>query len=76
MSVPQTVQNWLELRQKHLQNPDSTPRVLPIVKIGPAWYFVDERLRELRNVADAMEAWRFETQGDLLSFVLQHGAFC
>ena len=27
-------------------------RVLPIERIGPKWYFVDERLRQYRNVLD------------------------
>ena len=28
------------------------PRVLPIEKFGHKWYFVDERLRQYRNVMD------------------------
>jgi hypothetical protein len=52
MAIPRLVQHWLQLRKQYEDHPDATPRVLPIVKIGPKWYFVDERLHERRNVLD------------------------
>ena len=56
MSVPKTVRYWLTLRAEYERRletePDPMPRVLPIAKIGRRWYFVDERLREYRNVLD------------------------
>ncbi|OGC62487.1 hypothetical protein A2264_01125 [candidate division WWE3 bacterium RIFOXYA2_FULL_46_9] len=54
MAIPKAVQHWLKLRSEYERRlkteDDPQPRVLPIVKIGRAWYFVDERLRQLRNV--------------------------
>lgn len=56
MSIPKTVRYWLTLRaeyERRLETErDPAPRVLPVVKIGRRWYFVDERLREYRNVLD------------------------
>jgi hypothetical protein len=57
MATPRLVRHWLTLRKEyerqleHNPNP-SMPRVLPIVKIGRKWYFVDDRLKENRNVLD------------------------
>jgi len=55
MAIPRQVQHWLQLRQEYERrlaiDPDPPmPRVLPIVKVGRKWFFVDERLREMRNV--------------------------
>lgn len=33
-------------------DPDAMPRVLPSTQIGRKWHFVDERLKENRNVLD------------------------
>ncbi|OIO55439.1 hypothetical protein AUJ46_01300 [Candidatus Peregrinibacteria bacterium CG1_02_54_53] len=63
MAIPKTVQHWLRLRKEYERRlktePDPQPRVLPIVKIGRKWHFVDEQLRENRNVTDPfdIEKW-------------------
>src|SRR5689334_19522580 len=46
------VRRWVELSRRYRENPNG-PRVLPIVKVGDEHYFVDERLRQLRNVTKA-----------------------
>lgn len=55
--VPKKVKQWLKLRRAYerrllKERYPKIPRVLPIEKIGPIWYFVDERLRQYRNVMD------------------------
>jgi hypothetical protein len=50
MDIPPSVQQWLRLRKEYEQDPLFGPRVLPIVKIGNAWYFEDSRLGEFRRV--------------------------
>lgn len=53
--MPQTedpiIARWLNLAERSKHDP-TLPRVLPIVKIGGTYYFVDERLRQIRNVKD------------------------
>lgn len=54
---PKLVQHWINLREEYERQLERhphppMPRVLPIVKIGHKWYFVDERLGEYRNVLD------------------------
>ena len=43
------IAQWQQLAERSKHDP-TLPRVLPIVKIGRKHYFVDERLRQLRNV--------------------------
>jgi len=43
------ITGWLALAERSKHDP-TLPRVLPIVKIGRMYYFVDERLRQLRHV--------------------------
>jgi len=45
------IARWLDLAERSKHDP-TLPRVLPIVEIGRKHYFVDERLRQLRNVKD------------------------
>ena len=66
------VARWIELSRKFRENATG-PRVLPIAKIGEAYYFVDERLRQLRSVTNPDEFRDFETDGELLAFVTQQG---
>lgn len=53
--MPQTddpiIARWLTLAEQSKHDP-TLPRVLPIVKIAGTYYFVDERLRQIRNVKD------------------------
>jgi hypothetical protein len=61
---PKKVRQWLALRQYYerrlLEEGDPPmPRVLPIEKIGRKWYFVDERLRQYRNVLDPDDFFDF-----------------
>lgn len=63
--------DWIELSETFGENPNG-PRVLPIEKIGETYYFRDDRLRQLRNVGDASDQLQFDTDGDLLVFVMQH----
>ncbi len=72
MSLDPAVRRWIELSRRYRENP-SGPRVLPIVKVGNEHYFVDERLRQLRNVANADDFQNFDSDGDMLAFVMQHG---
>lgn len=72
MSLDPKVKRWIELSRQYRDNPTG-PCVLPIVKFGEKHFFVDERLRQLRNVENADEWLDFETDGDLLVFVMQHG---
>lgn len=65
------IDEWIELSEAYGENPNG-PRVLPIEKIGETYYFRDDRLRQLRNVRDASDQLQFETDGDLLVFVMQH----
>lgn len=51
MQIPETVQQWIALRERWEQTGEG-PRVLPIVQFGDNWYFADDRLREYRNVLD------------------------
>ena len=32
-------------------------RRLPVIRIGKKWYFVDARLRQIRNVKDPKDCW-------------------
>ena len=43
------------------------------VKVGAMHFFVGERLRQLRNVESPDDWIGFESDGDLLVFVMQHG---
>lgn len=72
MSHDPSVEQWIELARRYRENP-SGPRVLPIAKVGDNHYFVDERLRQLRNVTNVSDCLDFESDGDLLVFVMQHG---
>jgi hypothetical protein len=72
MSLDANVERWIELSRRYRDNPTG-PCVLPIVKVGEEHYFVDERLRQLRNVKNVDEWMDFESAGDLLVFVMQHG---
>jgi hypothetical protein len=65
--VPSDVARWLKLAERSKHNPDD-PRVLPIVKIKQKWYFVDERLHELRNVQNPDDTKRFRDQNDLQEY--------
>lgn len=60
---PQAVQRWINLRRAYERqlatNANAMPRVLPIVKIGRTWYFVDERLKENRNVLDPSDVLKW-----------------
>ena len=47
-------------------------RQLGTVPINGTTYFIDERLRELRNVVDPSDWIRFETDGDMLVFLGQY----
>lgn len=54
---PKKVRRWMALRRHYerrvaIEGSPKMPRVLPIEKIGRKWYFVDERLRQYRNVMD------------------------
>lgn len=72
MSRDSNVERWIELSRRYRENPTG-PCVLPIVKVGKRHFFVDERLRQLRSVENADEWLGFESDGDLLVFVMQHG---
>lgn len=72
MSHDSTVEQWIELSRRYRENPTG-PHVLPIAKVGDKHYFVDERLRQLRNVTNFADSLDFESDGDLLVFVMQHG---
>ena len=65
--IPTDVARWLKLAEQSKHNADG-PRVLPIVKIGQKWYFVDEGLHELRNVQNPKDAKRFRNQNDLQEY--------
>jgi hypothetical protein len=67
-----TVARWIELSRKFRKN-SSGPRVLPIAKIGEAYYFVDERVRQLRNVVRPDDFVDFETDGELRAYIEQRG---
>lgn len=78
MPVPKIVQQWVDLRaefERRLQSgrDPRMARILPIAKISRTWYFVDERLRQLRNVTDPADFLDFESDGDLLIYVMQNG---
>ena len=72
MSNNPKVTHWIELSRRYRTNPVG-PRVLPIVKVGKTHFFVDERLCQIRNVENADDRLDFESDGDLLVFVMQHG---
>ena len=72
MSHDPVVRRWIELSRRYRENPIG-PRVLPIVKVGDEHYFVDEQLRQLRNVAKGDDYQDFDSDGDMLAFVMQHG---
>jgi len=72
MGLGPTVAQWIELSRQYQQNPNG-PRVLPIAKVGESYYFVDERTRQLRNVAMPEDFMDFETQGDMLVFIGRFG---
>jgi hypothetical protein len=65
--IPSDVARWLKLAKQSKQNPDG-PRVMPVVKINGKWYFVDERLHELRNVQNPCDAKRFHDQNELQEY--------
>jgi hypothetical protein len=64
--VPRVVQEWIELSRKYKGNPGEA-RVLDIVKHNGKYYFVDDRMKELRNVEDFMDVIKFKTAGELMS---------
>jgi hypothetical protein len=68
-AVSQVVQDWIELSRKYKGKPGEA-RVLDIVKHNGKYYFVDDRLKELRNVEDFMDTIKFKTPGELFSFRL------
>lgn len=47
-------------------------RMLATVPINGLTYFIDDRLHELRNVADPADSVQFETDGDMLVFLGQY----
>lgn len=67
-----TVAVWIELSRKYKQNMTG-PRVLPIAELRGTYYFVDERLHQLRNIADPADFIDFETDGDMLIYIATHG---
>ncbi len=72
MSLDPKVKHWIELSRRY-RTSCVGPRVLPIVKVGKTYFFVDERLCQIRNVENADDCLDFETDSDLLVFVMQHG---
>ena len=72
MSLNPKVKHWIELSRRYRTNPVG-PRVLQIVKVGKTHFFVHERLCQIRNVENVDNCLDFESDSDLLVFVMQHG---
>ncbi len=69
MAPSENVKHWIELSRRHGGEPGQA-RVLPIVQHKSKYYFVDDRLRQLRNVEDFNDSINFKSSGELLSFKL------
>ncbi len=67
MAKSETVQKWIELSRQYTGKPGEA-RVLPIALYQGKYYFVDDRLRQLRNVEDFSDSISFKTSGELFSF--------
>ena len=61
------VQHWIDLSRKYSGEPGQA-RVLDIVKYLREYYFVDDRLLELRNVENIMDTRRFNSHDELMHF--------
>lgn len=67
--VSQVIEEWIALSRKYGGKPGEA-RVLDIVKHNDRHYFVDDRLKELRNVENFMDVIKFQSSGELLHFRL------
>ena len=65
--VSPVVEEWIRLSRRYKGEP-AQARVLDIVKHCGGYYFVDDRLKELRNVEDVMDTIKFKTHGELMHF--------
>ena len=72
MTDDETIAHWIELSRKY-PKVDGGPGVLPITKIGEAYYFIDVRMKQLRNVVDPSKFFGFRTGDDLTMFLKLHG---
>ncbi|QEG20998.1 hypothetical protein [Mariniblastus fucicola] len=61
------IKQWIELSRQHGGKPGEA-RVLPIARHKSKYYFIDDRMRQLRNVEDFNDSISFKTNGELLSF--------
>lgn len=48
------------------------PQQLPALTIGPKRFFIDRRLRQLRNVANPFETIDFRDEAEMETFLHRH----
>lgn len=65
--IPRIVQDWVDAWRQQKGEPGEA-RVLDIVKRKGSYYFIDDRLKELRNVEDFMDTIKFASSGELMHF--------
>jgi hypothetical protein len=69
--MTENVKRWIEEAHESQKHPEKA-QVLPIVSIDGQYYFVDVRMKSVRNIDNLLDILDFDSQNDLIRYTLTH----